>query len=191
MIKTIFLSVFNPKRIPKETVEAQIVKYGWIFILIRWAYYSIVFSFFRDYQYNWTPFFKPPFGLTIETYAFWQSRLAMPFGFFLILTMAFGLFIFLGLKGRIFASVLKIFNILGIAYFVPFVILQPLDKIIINTFGWTPLIIIPLHSIVLVWEALVAVILIDKIYPLKLREKIVGVFLQTVIWIMLNVLFWR
>jgi hypothetical protein len=191
LIKAIFLSVFSPKGTPKDIIEKQIVKYGSLFILIRWAYYSIVLSIFRDYNNDWSPFIKPPFGLSIDTYAFWQSKLAIFFGFFLMAMIAGGLFVLFRRRNKLSLSFIKIMNLLGFTYFIPFVILQPVDKLIINIFGWTPFIIIPLHTIVLIWEAKVTVILIDKIYPIKLFEKYIGVFLQITIWIMLCTIFWR
>jgi hypothetical protein len=191
MIKTLFLAVFKPKRITNEIVEKQILRFGLIFILIRWLYYSIVFYFFRDYQNDWAPFSQPPFGLTIETYAFWQSNLAVLFGFFLMSMMACGLFVLFRIREKDSISYFKILNILGVAYFVPFLILQPLDKLTITIFGWIPLIIIPLHTSVLVWEAIISIILIDKISNLKLKEKLMGVFLQIAIWIFICTIFWR
>lgn len=108
-----------------------------------------------------------------------------------MIMIAIGLFVLFRARDKLSLSISKIFNILGIAYFFPFVILQPLDIMAMSIFGWTPLIIVPLHTTVLVWEAIVAVILIDKIYPIKLIDKIIGTFLQITTWILLCALFWR
>ena len=191
LIRVLFLSVFAPRKISKETLEKQLIRSGWIFILIRWAYYSMVFTLFRDYQNAWTPFFKPPFGLSLNTYATLQKSLSIFFGFLLMTMISYGLFLIFRLRERISIQLLKILNILGVAYFIPFVILQPLDVLTINILGWSRFIIIPLHTIVLVWESIIAVILIDKIYPIKLREKITGIIFQVITWILLCALFWR
>jgi len=191
LIETLFLSVFNPEKITQKIMEEQIIKFGFILIFIRWTYYSVLFSIFRDYQNKWAPFFKPPFGLTVDSYAFWQIRLAIFFGLFLMSMIACGLFVLFRIRDRLSISFFEILNILGFAYFIPFVIIQPLDLMTMGIFGWNPLVIIPLHTVVLIWEAVVTVILIDKIYPVKWIDKWIGVFVQITIWILLCTLFWR
>ena len=191
LLRVLFLSVFKPKAIPRDTIEKYIFRYGFIFILIRWLYYSLVFSLFRDYKNDWSPFLNPPFGLTIETYAFWQSKLAVLFGFLLMMLIAGCLSVYIKLKNKQSISSIKILNILGFAYFVPFIILQPLDSLTIAFFGWNPLIIVPLHTAFLMWEAIVSIILINRVVPFNKIDGFICVCIQLLIWISLCAILWR
>lgn len=159
----IWQSVVSPNQFLANTKSKSIIiKYGWIFILLRWSYYSFTFFLFRDYQGSWKPFSPIPFGLNIGTYAFLQIRFSVFFGIFLMFSIAFFLWTYLRYK-KITISLFEIFNILGITFFLPFLIVQPLDLFIINIFGWVMFIIIPLHTLILLWEAVVSMIIIHHI----------------------------
>jgi hypothetical protein len=191
VIKLLFSSVFTPKAIPKEEIERKIFRFGYMFILTRWAYYSILFSFLRDYHRAWSPFFMPPFGLSLDVYAFWQSILSVPFGLMLMAIIATVLSALLKTRGGHTLSVKNILNVLGVTYFVPFAILQPLDVLAVIFAGWIPIIIIPLHTVVLVWEGAATVILLHKLHPVSRARKVAAVFLQVFTWIALCAVFWR
>jgi len=135
LLKVLFSSVFNPKKMSITSIQEQIVRYGFVFMFLRWSYYSNVFTFFRNYENSWAPFVKPPFNMPVDTYAFWQGKFAVLFGFLLTAIMAAALF-FLVKKN----------NERGPSYFISFVILQPLDRLIMNLFDWNLSIIRSLHT---------------------------------------------
>ena len=90
IINAIWQSVFSPYKFlnnPKSTFIIK--KYGWIFCILRWMYYSFVFFLFRDYHGIWKPFSSVPFGMSIDTYAFLQTRFSLIFGIFLVFNIMF------------------------------------------------------------------------------------------------------
>lgn len=189
-IKATFQSVFSSDSFMKNPKGMLIInKYGWIFIVIRWSYYSIIFSF-RDYHGNWKPFLPPPFGINLDTYAFLQIRFSLLFGFLVMSSMALFLAGYLLLIKKD-VSIFKIFNILGVTFFIPFVIVQPIDFLIIFTVGWVDYLIIPIHTIMLIWESFAAANIISNIWRLKLSEKIVSIVLIITIWLVICGILWR
>lgn len=189
LLKPIFLSVFDPSRILRSTIEKR--RIGLVLILVRWSYYAVIFTFFRDYRTTWAPFIKAPFGLPLESYAFWQGRLAIPFGVSLMTALALGLYGLMKTSNKHPPPVWTVLNILGFAYFLPFVVVQFIDLIVKSLCGWDPWAIVPLHTAVLVWEAVAAVALIHRILPLGRVEKILGTALQVGIWILVCAVLWR
>ncbi|MFW9905341.1 MAG: hypothetical protein ACFFFH_13455 [Candidatus Thorarchaeota archaeon] len=191
IIKALWLAVFSPGQVLENQKRVAIImKYGWIFIMIRWVYYSFFFAFFRDYHGSWEPFSPVPFGMSIDTYAFFQIRFSIFFGIFLMFCIALCLWFYLYFKKKP-ASLFMIFNILGITFFLPFLILQPFDLIIINTVGWVMYIIVPLHSAFLIWEAVVTMRIFHHRSLLTPSEQFRGVLLILSVWIILSFLFWR
>ncbi len=191
LINTIWQSVFAPKLFQKNPKGELVVnKYGWIFIGVRWLYYSILFSLFRDYSGEWKPFVPPPFNLSLETYALLQRYFSVIFGFFLMFSIAIALWTYIKIIGKDI-PLFKILNILGITFFLPFIILQPIDRLVIISFGWTMPLITFLHTLFLLWEGIAAVLIIDNICKLKVSVKITSVFIITAIWIFICGIFWR
>lgn len=191
MLTAIYQSVFRPGAFcqnPKGRL--LIAKYGWMLIAIRWLYYSIVFSLLRDYHGAWKPFAPPPFGLSLDTYAALQKSLSPVFGFLLMAAIATSLVAYLRLNGKAVSTV-RVFNVLGVTFFLPFVILQPLDLIVITTAGWSLAIVPPLHTLVLVWEAVATTAILDRLYRIGTRDRIVGVALIVGVWILIAGLLWR
>ena len=191
MLAALYQSVFRPDafcRNPKG--KLLIDRYGWIFIAIRWLYYSVVFSLFRDYHGSWKPFADPPFGLSLDKYATLQKVLSPIFGFFLMASMTGSLVAYLRMIGtEVPAS--RVFNVLGVTFFLPFVVLQPLDLIAI-TKGRCRLSVIPLlHTVVLVWEAIAAMAILDRLYRIRVRDQIAGAGLISGVWILIARALWR
>ena len=182
--------MFHPSVLSKdEKAFAIITRYGWILILIRWSYYSLIFAF-RDYEGMWTPFAMPPFGLNLVLYGKLQSALALPFGVFLMAAMAGALAFFLRTRGKRM-DVRSIVNILGSAFFMPFVFVQPIDQLIIYTIGWKLLPVSIIHTLVLMWESLAAITAISAINRLKMVEKLTGVLIIMATWMLVTGPVWR
>lgn len=97
---------------------------------------------------------------------------------------------YLRLNGKKVLAV-RVFNILGVTFFLPFVVLQPLDLIVITTIGWNLAIIPPLHTLVLVWEAIATMEIIDRLHRIAARDRTVGVALIVGVWILVDGLLWR
>ena len=190
MLKALYQSVFAPTSFIKNPKGLLIVnRYGWIFIVIRWLTYSIVFSF-RDYHGNWKPFIPPPFGIDANTYAFLQTYFSLLFGIFVMGSIALVLFGYLQLIGKGISS-FKIFNILGIAFFLPFIIVQSIDVFVMLVVGWVSYLIIPIHVLVLLWESFATTVILSKICRLKLLEKVICIMIIIIVWIGICALLWR
>ncbi len=190
-MQAIYQSVFAPRKFwASRAGKAAVNRYGWLFIVLRWVYYSIVFAVFRDYSGSWKPFAPPPLGLSLRVYGSLQSYLSPLFGFFLMSCLAASLWGYLRLRNR-HISLFKLLNLLGIAFFLPFVILQPLDILAIVTVGWASQLIIPLHSVVLIWESLAAMLIVHEMLPLNRGDIIAGSVLLMGLWIAVCAALWR
>jgi len=88
-LQSIYQSVFFPESFAENSRALLcVLRFGWIFILTRWLYYSIVFTSLWDYHGAWKPFAGLPFGLDSRTYAALQRNLAVPFGLFVMAVMS-------------------------------------------------------------------------------------------------------
>ena len=189
-VRAISQSVCTPDLFLKNPKGKLIVdKYGWIFIIIRWLYYSAIF-YFRDYYGDWKPFIPPPFGIDLNTYAFLQTRFSLLFGIFVMGSITLVLFSYLRLIKKNITT-FKILNILGITFFLPFVIVQPIDVFVRFTIGWTGFIIIPIHTFILLWESAAATNIISGIYRLKISERAVSTTLIMIVWLVICGILWR
>ena len=191
MLKAIALAVFSPRKVRSTSGwHVLFTKWGWLFIPVRWAYYSGIFVFFRDYEKTWRPFVPPPFGLSYARYAQFQQIFSVPFGMLLMILIALVLYIYMGLRNRPL-SFLNIINVLGVTYFLPFLLLQPIDVLSIFTVGGVGLVIAPLHSIVLLWEAIATVIIVGGLAKLSRADYLIAVLLQVGTWIGICAPLWR
>jgi hypothetical protein len=136
------------------------------------------------------PFIPPPFNLDLDTYAHIQRIISLPFGIMLMLILAMGLYIYLGIiKKQI--SLLILVNILGATFFLPFVIVQPIDQIIIYFIGWKLLPVTIVHTIILIWESWASVEVISQVVDLKKIEKNFGIIVLSILWILITGPLWR
>lgn len=190
MVWALVRSVFRPRSLREnERGDHLLLRRGWLLIVLRWSYYSLLFCF-RAYHGRWMPFSPPPFGLDIDTYAALQRVLALPFGLLLMGALALALWGYLRRVGREipFAPVL---NILGVTFFLPFVIVQPIDQGILLLWGWELVPVSVAHTAILIWESWAAVTVLSLYYPLARSEKIIGGILLTIGWILLTGPVWR
>jgi len=190
MLTALYQSVFRPRAFVNNPKGVLLVnKYGWILIIVRWFYYSIIFTF-RDYHGVWKPFVPPPFGLDLDTYSILQRTLALPFGMGLMLTISVVLHSYLKSRKEV-VPFHNILNILGVTFFLPFVIIQPIDQLIIYTIGWKMIPVTILHTIIAVWESFAALCILSSIYNMDRSEIVVGIGLLIFIWIVITGIFWR
>ena len=192
MLKVLCQAVVTPHTVA-ETTEAieKITEYGWLFTVVRWLSYSVIFSF-RDYHGAWKPFFPPPFGLNVDTYAVLQKYFSLGFGLVLMGLISVGLSSYLqSVKKEKCLSTAKIFNILGVTFFIPWVIVQIIDFLVVITVGWVYTVIIPLHVSVLIWESYAASEIISRLCNLKRSEKVLSTTVIIVVWIVLCAALWR
>lgn len=190
ILEAICQSVFSPRRFAQNAAAYGLAtRYGWILIAARWLYYSVAFQF-RDYQGSWKPFVAPPFGLSTETYARLQRWLAVPFGFVMMLALAACLAMYLRLlrKRPGFAAV---FNIVAVTFFLPFVLLQPCDRLMIALAGWRMLPTIVLHTAVLVWESWAATEIVSAVCGLSRVQRLGGIAILCASWIAVAASVWR
>jgi len=189
-IRAVSKSVFTPAALVSDKAAyAFAIRYGWTFIVARWTYYSILFQF-RDYHGRWKPFQPPPFGLTIDAYASLQRLLSLPFGLVLMLVMSSCTVAYLRrLRKAVFLT--SVLNALGVTFFLPFVLLQPLDLITIAIAGWRVLPIATLHTAVLVWEAWAFTGILSAIHGLSRMERLEVGVLVTGLWIAIAAAVWR
>ncbi|MFW9853506.1 MAG: hypothetical protein ACFFFG_00500 [Candidatus Thorarchaeota archaeon] len=190
-LNAVWQSVFRPKKFFSNRQSSLIQeKYGWMFILVRWAYYSVIFMFFRDYKGLWRPFQPIPLGFSLDTYAFLQPRVSIFFGIFLMTSIAICLWLYLNRRKK-GIQLFRIINTLGVTFFLPFVLVQPIDFFLLSTIGWNIVIIAPLHTFVLIWETQASIILLDHIRELTSSEKVMGGLIIAAVWIFITALFWR
>ena len=190
MFRAIYQSVFKPSSLLENPKGILFVnKYGWIFIIVRWFYYSILFLF-RDYHGSWKPFIPPPFGIDLGMYVTLQRSFALPFGIFLMFAMSIALSSYLrGIQKNM--PTFKVLNILGITFFLPFVIVQPIDQLLILTIGWKMVPVTLIHTVIAVWESFAATSIISSMCNLKRSEQFIGTFLLVAIWILITGALWR
>jgi hypothetical protein len=189
-LRGLVLSIFRPRSLIRHPgAYAHVTGYGWIYIVLRWLYYSIVFLF-RDYHGRWRPFAPTPFGLDLDTYARLQRILALPFGFALMLIMSLCLTAYLRARSRRVSS-RYVLNILGATFFLPFVLVQPIDQLIIALWGWALVPVSIVHTAILFWESLAATLVISGQHPLSRLDKIVSVILLMGVWILITGILWR
>lgn len=189
-LRAVWKSVFAPADLVRDNgAFAFATRYGWTLIVARWGYYSIIFQF-RDYHGRWKPFWAPPFGLTVDLYASLQRCLSLPFGLALMLVLAGCTVAYLRHLGKAI-GILPVLNVLGVAYFLPFVLLQPLDQFVIALMGWRLLPIAALHTAALVWESSAAAWILSEMQDLTRTERLqVGVLLAG-LWIAIAGTVWR
>ena len=190
MLTAIVQSVFRPRAfVQNPKGQALIHKYGWLLIVVRWLYYSILFLF-RDYHGRWTPFVPTPFGLDMDAYATLQRALALPFGLVLMLTLSLSLAVYLrSIKQSL--PVVTVLNILGPTFFLPFVIVQPIDQMIIALWGWHIVPVSIVHTIALVWESWATMEIVSSMKGLKISQKTVGIAVLSAIWMLVTGPLWR
>ncbi|KYK34186.1 MAG: hypothetical protein AYK19_02790 [Theionarchaea archaeon DG-70-1] len=189
MLRALCQSVVTPRSFLENPEGYRIVQYGWLFIIARWLANSFIFSF-RDYYGFWKPFAPPPFGLNVDTYAFVQKYFSVVFGVGLMVAISVGLSGYLRMieKG---VPVVDILNILGITFFLPWVVVQVIDFAVVYTVGWVGIVVIPVHAGILVWESAAATEVISGTCNLKLIEKVISTAVIMVIWILLCTVLWR
>ncbi len=190
MLTAIVQSVFRPRLfVLNPNGQALIHRYGWLLIIVRWLYYSILFLF-RDYHGRWTPFVPPPFGLDMDTYATLQRALALPFGLALMLTLSLSLAAYLRIikKGL---PVVTVLNISGPTFFLPFVVVQPIDQLIIALWGWHIVPVSIAHTVVLVWESWATMEIVSSLKALKVSQKVVGTAVLSAAWMLVTAPVWR
>jgi len=145
---------------------------------------------FRDYHGRWPPFSPPPFGLSIDTYARLQRSLSLPFGVALMLLLTAALVVYLRRlrRGTAFIPTL---NTLGTTFFLPFLLVQPIDQLIIALVGWRRLPVAELHTAVLAWESWAAARIVSVVHGLSWIQCLGGVVLLCGIWIVIAGVGWR
>ena len=190
MLNAIYQSVFKPRSLVENQMGYnRVVRYGWMFIVVRWLYYSVLFLF-RDYHGHWPAFVSPPFGLDIEFYADLQRVLALPFGLLLMFVLSLSLVAYLQVIDKRI-RILTVLNILGVTFFLPFVLVQPIDYLFVAFLGWEMVPVAIVHTIILFWESWAAAEVIAGKIHLKVSEKCVGISVLTVVWMLITGMVWR
>jgi hypothetical protein len=189
-LNAICRSVFAPRTlIPSQAEYGFVARYGWILVIVRWAYYSIVFHF-RDYRGQWAPFWPLPLGMDLDTYAWVQRSLSLPFGLVLMLLLGLALTTYLRLIGKN-VRFLSVLNILGVSFFLPFALVQPLDLVMIALVGWRFWPVTLLHSSILLWESWATMEIISGEYAFRQSERLVGIVVLCGTWIAVAGPVWR
>jgi len=121
------------------------------------------------------PFVSPPFGLDMNSYATLQRTLALPFGLVLMLTLSLSLVAYLcSIKKSV--PVIAVLNILGATFFLPFVLVQPVDQVIIAIWGWSLVPVSIVHTSELLWESRATLEIISSMKTLQASQKVVEWF---------------
>ncbi len=191
MLQSVWQAVFSPGSFLESPKGGLITdRIGWVFIALRWLYYSLVFTLVRDYHGTWRPFVDPPFGMSLDSYARLQRLLALPFGFTVMLAMSFAVWSYLAAVGKR-VPLFKVLNILGVTCFIPFLLVQPFDLALIHLACWKMAVIVPVHSGILFWECVAAMVIAGKLVDLSMAQRAIGAVIPGSVWILLCALFWR
>jgi hypothetical protein len=136
------------------------------------------------------PFIPPPFDLDLDTYANIQKIISLPFGIVLMLVLAMALYVFIRIINKRI-SLVVLFNILGVTFFLPFLVVQPIDQLIIYFMGWILVPVTIVHTAILIWESWASVEVISLFLDLKKLEKLIGMIILSTTWIIITGIFWR
>lgn len=187
-LRALCQSVVAPHRFLEIPEKDTLLKYGSLLIVLRWLGTSVIYQV-RDYHGAWKPLFPPPFGVDVDTYALFQKYFSLAFGFGIMAAVTIGLAGYLRLikKG---VPMLQIFNILGFTFFLPSGLALVFDVAVVYTVGFG-IVVIPFHTLVLMWESAAAVEIISGVRDLKLSEKVLSTAVIMVIWILLCAALWR
>lgn len=85
----------------------------------------------------------------------------------------------------------RILDAIGVAFFVPWLIVLPVDLLVIHTVGWRMAVVIPIHTLFLAWESWAAVELVGGRARLKTADRVILPFLLMLVWIALCAVWWR
>jgi hypothetical protein len=88
-------------------------------------------------------------------------------------------------------TLLEIINVLGIAFFLPFLLIQPVDQLIIIVIGWKLIPVTIIHTVILLWEVWASVEIISSIMQLKVLEKLLSITILSIVWILITGMLWR
>jgi hypothetical protein len=88
-------------------------------------------------------------------------------------------------------DLLKVFNVLGYTFFLPFVILQIIDLVFFQVTGWDLLTFSITHTLFLIWEAAVTIVIISKLIKLNTLNIVISNGLIIITWILICALLWR
>jgi hypothetical protein len=191
LLGALWTSVARPRQFVAHPLAGALAhRWGWLLIIARWGFYSVTFACWRDYRDAWRPFVAPPFGLDMETYAALQATLAVPFGLGVMACVTGAVVGVARLRG-VSLTWRQTFNVSGLAFFLPFVPLQLVDLAVRATFGWQALVIVPLHTGVLAWEAAALVSLVEPARRWTLPERLVLVAAAMAAWIAPCAVVWR
>ncbi|RJQ51625.1 MAG: hypothetical protein C4521_12065 [Actinobacteria bacterium] len=128
--------------------------------------------------------------MSLVTYARLQRALSLPFGLALMAALALALVAYLHQIDRPlpFGAV---FNILGVSFFLPFVLVQPVDQLVIALVGWKLVPVSVIHTAVLTWESWAAMMIVSGTVGLGRARQLAGIVLLSAVWIVITGLVWR
>jgi hypothetical protein len=82
-------------------------------------------------------------------------------------------------------------NVLGLPFFLPFVLLQFLDLVFLRTVGWASLAVIPAHTLVLAWESVAVSLYARTLLAAGKWFVPVSALVLTAVWIAVCAPVWR
>lgn len=144
----------------------------------------------KDYHGIWAPFAPLPFGLGIDAYAVLQSAFSLPFGLFVMGSLALALVASLRLLGKR-VRLAAIFSILGATFFLPFVLVQPVDQLILALVGWQLVPVTVVHTAILFWESWTGMEVISATASLRPAQRLGGMAVLAATWIAITGVLWR
>jgi hypothetical protein len=87
--------------------------------------------------------------------------------------------------------VVTVLNISGPTFFLPFVVVQPVDQMIIAVWGWALVPVSIIHTAVLLWESWATLEIISSLKALQASQKVVGIVVLAAVWMLVTGPVWR
>jgi hypothetical protein len=188
-VALLFRAVLHPRRTARDEGLGLIKGWGPLLVALRWFACSVILAL-RDYGTLQPPLVPPPFGLEPWEYRLLEIYTAPLFGALLFAALTLALWGYLKWRKR-YTPGMRILDALGVAFFVPWLIVSVADLAVIHLGLWTSAVVAPLHTAVLGWESRAAVELVGGRTGLKTVDKVVASLLLMLVWITLCVVWWR
>ena len=141
---------------------------GILLMLVRWTVTPAV-TVANMYNYGSGMALRPPFGIEKQTYRFCEILWYGPYGCFMTLVITLGLFLLANRHyGRSDVSFRRVFEIVSLCLFGPWLFTVPGDYFLITTDRAKPALFVTYHILILAWESLLITIGFRRLYGFSL-----------------------
>jgi len=143
---------YNPSRAFDRLKETDALRLAVVLLAIR-SSVTAATTVTSMYLHRSPMFLKPPFGIEERVYRYYELFWYAPYTILTVLTIALVLF-FIGrrLSAAPDLSFRKVFEIVSLSFFTPWLLTVPGDCFLVVTVNARPDFLVPFHIVVLIWE---------------------------------------